>query len=32
VKRVAAEAGFEVTGPNIASKPPRIAFYARRER
>jgi hypothetical protein len=32
VKRVAARVGFEVTGSNIASKPPRIVFKARRER
>ena len=32
VRRVAPGVGIEVTGPNIAPKPPRIAFKARRGR
>jgi hypothetical protein len=30
--RLVSQGGLEVTGPNIASKPPRIVFEARRER
>jgi hypothetical protein len=32
VRRLARGVGLEVTGPNIASKPPRFAFEARRGR
>jgi hypothetical protein len=32
VKSVAQGEAIEVTGPNIASKPPRIVFKARRGR